>query len=149
MTLLDCACRSVHGMDATAAQSFGTLWNQLRALGVELVLTHLHPVQDRSMLRLLDAHGVTVDAFDSREDARRSSSSSRSYGQPVYCKRTAHLSAHMDLTPRKHEPAKTIGTALSPACHCAGSGIMRQRQRHFRSTCVLREETDMHSRPRL
>ncbi|KAK9810835.1 hypothetical protein WJX73_000129 [Symbiochloris irregularis] len=67
--------RQVHGLDATAAQSFGTLWSRLRTMGVELVLTQLHPETDATMLRLLDAHGVSVDT-DGRSahtdiDARR------------------------------------------------------------------------------
>ena len=36
--------RSVHGLDATAAQTFGTLYSRLHAMGVELVLTHLDSV---------------------------------------------------------------------------------------------------------
>jgi predicted glycosyltransferase len=51
--------RYVHGLDATAAQTFGNLWNQLQRNGVELVLTHL---KRRSMKRLLEAHGIVVDA---------------------------------------------------------------------------------------
>ena len=34
-------CRSVHGLDATAAQTFGTLYSRLQSMGVELVLAHL------------------------------------------------------------------------------------------------------------
>ena len=37
-------CRSVHGLDATAAQTFGTLYSRLHAMGVELVLAHLDSV---------------------------------------------------------------------------------------------------------
>lgn len=51
-------CRHVHGLDATAAQSFGTLWAQLRQQGVELLLTHL---KSATMKRLLEAHGVIVN----------------------------------------------------------------------------------------
>lgn len=47
--------RQVHGLDATAAQTFGTLWTMLERLGVELVITHL---ENPEMERLLRAHGV-------------------------------------------------------------------------------------------
>ena len=44
-------------------------------MGVELVLTQLHPETDATMLRLLDAHGVSVDtegrSDHSEIDARR------------------------------------------------------------------------------
>jgi hypothetical protein len=45
----------VHGLDATAAQTFGTLWTMLARLGVELVITCL---EQPGMLGLLEAHGV-------------------------------------------------------------------------------------------
>lgn len=65
MNLVSCA-RLVHGLDATAAQSFGTLWSQLQRQGVELVLTHL---RSKSMYRLLEAHGVAVDTLASKGSA--------------------------------------------------------------------------------
>jgi hypothetical protein len=49
--------RNVAGLDATAAQSFGTLWNQVLGLGVEMVVTHLDNPQTRD---LLAAHGIHV-----------------------------------------------------------------------------------------
>ena len=49
------ARRRVAGLDATAAQTFGTLWTLLARLGVELVITHL---EQPGMLALLQAHGV-------------------------------------------------------------------------------------------
>ena len=52
-------CRDVLGLDATAAQTFGSLWGSLRGAGVELVLTS---VRKPSMLRLLRAHGVALHA---------------------------------------------------------------------------------------
>lgn len=53
------ACgRQVHGLDATSAQTFGTLWTMLERLGVELVITHL---ENSEMERLLRAHGVVDD----------------------------------------------------------------------------------------
>ncbi len=55
--------RLVHGLDATAAQSFGTLWTQLQREGVELVLTHM---KSASMYKLLEAHGVAVDTLASK-----------------------------------------------------------------------------------
>lgn len=71
--------RRVHGLDATAAQTFRTLSSRLRGTGVELVLAHL---TDPTMRRLLAAHGVvathagqdepssaTCAAFDSLDDA--------------------------------------------------------------------------------
>lgn len=51
-------CRQVHGLDATSAQTFGTLWTMLERLGVELVITHL---DNPEMERLLRAHGVIDD----------------------------------------------------------------------------------------
>ena len=51
-------CRQVHGLDATSAQTFGTLWTMLDRLGVELVITHL---DNPDMERLLRAHGVIDD----------------------------------------------------------------------------------------
>ena len=57
-------CRAVAGLDATAAQSFGTLWVQLKRQGIELVLTHL---RNPSIQRLLEAHGVVVDMQSSME----------------------------------------------------------------------------------
>lgn len=56
----------MHGLDATAAQSFGTLWSQLQRSGVELVLTHL---KSKSMYKLLEAHGVAVDRLASKGSA--------------------------------------------------------------------------------
>ena len=50
--------RRVHGLDATAAQTFGTLWTMLARLGVELVITHL---EQPGMRKLLQAHGVIGD----------------------------------------------------------------------------------------
>ena len=47
------------GLDATAAQTLGSLWLSLRAAGAELVLAH---VREASMLRLLRAHGVALEA---------------------------------------------------------------------------------------
>ena len=47
--------RAVHGLDATAAQTFGTLFNMLESLGVELVITHM---ENPEMEKLLRAHGV-------------------------------------------------------------------------------------------
>ncbi len=47
--------RAVHGLDATAAQTFGTLFNMLENLGVELVITHM---ENPEMEKLLRAHGV-------------------------------------------------------------------------------------------
>ena len=55
--------RLVHGLDATAAQSLGTLWGQLQKQGVELLLTHL---KSASMRALLEAHGVAVDDLASK-----------------------------------------------------------------------------------
>ncbi|KAK9867709.1 hypothetical protein WJX84_006943 [Apatococcus fuscideae] len=53
--------RGMQGLDATAAQTFGTMWNSLQRRGVELVLTHM----DRgSTGRLLAAHGITSAAGD-------------------------------------------------------------------------------------
>ncbi len=49
------ARRAVHGLDATAAQTFGTLFNMLESLGVELVITHM---ENPEMEKLLRAHGV-------------------------------------------------------------------------------------------
>ena len=45
----------MHGLDATAAQTFGTLFNMLESLGVELVITHM---ENPEMEKLLRAHGV-------------------------------------------------------------------------------------------
>ncbi len=45
-----CASRDVLGLDATAAQTLGSLWGSLRGADVELVLTG---VRRTSMLRLL------------------------------------------------------------------------------------------------
>ena len=50
-----CLSRAVHGLDATAAQTFGTLFNMLEGLGVELVITHM---ENPEMEKLLRAHGV-------------------------------------------------------------------------------------------
>ena len=50
-----CLSRAVHGLDATAAQTFGTLFNMLDSLGVELVITHM---ENPEMEKLLRAHGV-------------------------------------------------------------------------------------------
>ena len=47
--------RAVHGLDATAAQTFGTLFNMLESLGVELVITHMENPESEKLLR---AHGV-------------------------------------------------------------------------------------------
>ncbi len=47
--------RAVHGLDATAAQTFGTLFNMLDGLGVEMVITHM---ENPEMEKLLRAHGV-------------------------------------------------------------------------------------------
>ena len=47
--------RAVHGLDATAAQTFGTLFNMLESLGVELVITNM---ENPEMEKLLRAHGV-------------------------------------------------------------------------------------------
>ena len=47
--------RAVHGLDATAAQTFGTLFNMLEGLGVEMVITHM---ENPEMEKLLRAHGV-------------------------------------------------------------------------------------------
>ncbi|BDA44720.1 Uncharacterized protein C24H6.11c [Coccomyxa sp. Obi] len=61
--------RQVHGLDATSAQTFGTLWTMLERLGVELVITHL---DNPEMERLLRAHGVIDDthcaAFSTTEE---------------------------------------------------------------------------------
>ncbi|KAK9811232.1 hypothetical protein WJX72_000395 [[Myrmecia] bisecta] len=51
--------RLVHGLDATAAQTFSTLRTTLGRLGVELVLTNIH---DEEMKQLLKAHGVIDDS---------------------------------------------------------------------------------------
>lgn len=51
--------RNVHGLDATSAQTFGTLWSILIRLGVELVITHL---ESQKMQELLAAHGVIGEA---------------------------------------------------------------------------------------
>ena len=48
----------VHGLDATAAQTFGTLWTMLARLGVELIITCL---ERPDMAQLLRAHGVIGD----------------------------------------------------------------------------------------
>ena len=53
------SCRNVHGLDATSAQTFGTLWSILIRLGVEMVITHLESLK---MRELLSAHGVIGDA---------------------------------------------------------------------------------------
>ena len=37
--------RRVHGLDATAARSFSTLFRRLQMLGVELIITHLPPAR--------------------------------------------------------------------------------------------------------
>ena len=55
MTGVTCLSRAVHGLDATAAQTFGTLFNMLESLGVELVITHM---ENPEMEKLLRAHGV-------------------------------------------------------------------------------------------
>ena len=57
-------CRGVQGLDATAAQTFGTMWNSLRRSGVELVLTHMGHGSTR---RLLEAHGITSAAGDPKD----------------------------------------------------------------------------------
>lgn len=54
-------CRDVVGMDATAAQTLGSLWLALRAGGAEMVLTD---IRKPTMLRLLRAHGVALAAPD-------------------------------------------------------------------------------------
>lgn len=46
-------------MDATAAQTLGSLWLALRAGGAEMVLTD---IRKPTMLRLLRAHGVALAA---------------------------------------------------------------------------------------
>ena len=51
--------RNVHGLDATSAQTFGTLWSILIRLGVEMVITNLESLK---MLKLLAAHGVIGEA---------------------------------------------------------------------------------------
>lgn len=48
-------------MDATAAQTLGSLWLALRAGGAEMVLTD---IRKPTMLRLLRAHGVALAAPD-------------------------------------------------------------------------------------
>ena len=53
------ACRNVDGLDATSAQTFGTLWSILIRLGVELIITQL---DSPSMRQLLTAHEVIGDA---------------------------------------------------------------------------------------
>ena len=47
--------RMVRGLDATAAQSFGSLRNLLQRLGVELIIVEL---ENESASSLLAAHGV-------------------------------------------------------------------------------------------
>ena len=48
--------RLVDGLDATTAQTFGTLYNKLNCLGCELVITHLQEAS--CTYRLLAAHHV-------------------------------------------------------------------------------------------
>lgn len=47
------------GLDATSAQTFGTLWSILIRLGVEMIITQL---DSPSMRQLLTAHEVIGDA---------------------------------------------------------------------------------------
>ena len=55
-------------MDATAAQTFGTMCNSLRRQGVELVLTFN---QQKSMQRLLEAHGLISSTGDGKDGTCR------------------------------------------------------------------------------
>ena len=57
--------RRVLGVDATAAQTFGTLVMVLRRMGVELVLTR---VTSRTMRRLFAAHGLIHPRYAQRKD---------------------------------------------------------------------------------
>ena len=47
------------GLDATSAQTFGTLWSILIRLGVEMVITEMDSPR---MQELLTAHGVIGEA---------------------------------------------------------------------------------------
>jgi hypothetical protein len=60
MFLFTKLCRRVLGLDATAAQTLGSLALVLRRKGVELVLTR---VTNSGIRRLLRAHGV-ISAHD-------------------------------------------------------------------------------------
>lgn len=51
--------RNVDGLDATSAQTFGTLWSILIRLGVEMVITEL---DSPKMRELLVAHDVIGEA---------------------------------------------------------------------------------------
>ena len=48
-------CRMVRGLDATAAQSFGSLRSMLQRMSVELIIVEL---ENASAPSLLHAHGV-------------------------------------------------------------------------------------------
>ena len=56
MPINQSACRSVNGLDATAARTFGTLAAALQHKGVTLIIAH---VPKQQMRKLLTAHGVT------------------------------------------------------------------------------------------
>jgi MFS superfamily sulfate permease-like transporter/CRP-like cAMP-binding protein len=58
--------RRVLGVDATAAQTFGTLRMQLRRLGVELVLTRVRG--NPTVERLFAAHGLIAPVAEDDED---------------------------------------------------------------------------------
>ena len=55
LELIDRQCRMVRGLDATAAQSFGSLRNLLQRMSVELIIVEL---ENASATSLLHAHGV-------------------------------------------------------------------------------------------
>ena len=57
--------RSVNGLDATAARTFGTLAASLQHKGVTLIIAH---VPKASMRKLLAAHGVTEQSAPSAGD---------------------------------------------------------------------------------
>lgn len=92
--------RAVHGLDATAAQTFGTLWNMLEALGVELVITHM---KNPEMEKLLRAHGV-IGANCCMCAAPTSGSFSSSRSSPVLLLVPVPPSAiHDAVRPRHHQ----------------------------------------------
>lgn len=56
--------RRVHGLDATAARTLGTLASTLAMMGVQLVMTQL---EDEETARLLASHGVVLDPGNSEQ----------------------------------------------------------------------------------